>query len=95
MNLPCCWNCRRKYQWKELFLRIKPCPSCGEKQYLTKESRFQTLLFAPISSFLIFTLFLLELSLIFMISIVILLLIVTYSIFPYLYRFTDREQPYV
>jgi len=44
VKLPQCWNCRRRFQWKEivLFVTSKKCPSCGKTNYLPSRKKYGT-----------------------------------------------------
>ncbi|GLO66808.1 MULTISPECIES: TIGR04104 family putative zinc finger protein [Oceanobacillus] len=95
MELPRCWNCNHQFVWKDLCFRIKPCPSCGESQYLTKGSRNKALLFTPICSIFIVAMIILDINNIITACITGVLLLAIYTICPFIYQFTDREQPFI
>ncbi|WP_147207975.1 TIGR04104 family putative zinc finger protein [Oceanobacillus sojae] len=96
MKLPCCWNCQHEFKLRELFLPWKSrCPVCNKKQFLTKESRFNTTLFNPVILIIIFVMNIMSVSWAVMIPIVLFMLLICFSVMPYFYRFTDKEAPFV
>ncbi|BAC14102.1 hypothetical protein [Oceanobacillus iheyensis HTE831] len=95
MELPRCWNCNHQFAWKNLCFRIKSCPSCGESQFLTKESRNRIFVFSPICSILIIAMFILDINNILIACITGILLLSIFTFFPFVYQFTDKEQPFV
>ncbi|MFD1414076.1 TIGR04104 family putative zinc finger protein [Oceanobacillus jeddahense] len=96
MKLPSCWNCEHEFKLRELVWNVRlHCPNCKKKQFLTKESRFNTLLFSPIPVIIISIMNSLNISWLVIIPISLCLLIIFMAIVPYFYRFTDKEAPFV
>ncbi|MFS0751222.1 TIGR04104 family putative zinc finger protein [Oceanobacillus sp. 1P07AA] len=95
MKLPRCWNCKHQFAWKDLCLRIKPCPSCEKSQYLTKESRNNAFLFTPICSIFIVVMLSINVNNSITACISAIILFVIYSLLPFIYQFTNKEQPFI
>ncbi|WP_339185246.1 TIGR04104 family putative zinc finger protein [Oceanobacillus sp. FSL W7-1293] len=96
MELPSCWNCEHEFKLRELVWSWRMrCPSCKNKQFLTKESRFNTFLFSPILMIVIFIMNVWNISWLIIIPVSFCLFIIFMLIIPYFYRFTDKEAPFV
>lgn len=97
MKLPHCWDCQYHFKLREIILPWKQkCPVCGKKQFLTKESRFNTSLFGFIPMTIIFMLNLfVKLSTLNMIIIGLFIILLFLIIAPYFYKFTENEEPIV
>ncbi|MGI2329181.1 TIGR04104 family putative zinc finger protein [Planococcus sp. YIM B11945] len=98
--MPTCQNCGHQWSWKETFKKSftlsngMRCPSCGAKQYATKRSRTRMSLFTFIfSPLLILLAFFFDLTIGTLMLIAIPLFAVVLIIYPFLYEFSNEEEP--
>jgi CXXC-20-CXXC protein len=98
--MPTCQNCGHKWTWKTTFKKSftlstgMECPACGAMQYATAKSRKRMSLLNFISApFLILSALFFDLSITPLLLIAIPLFAVVLFIYPFLYEFTDEEEP--
>lgn len=93
--MPTCQNCKKEWTWKQTIktmFRLK-CPHCGEKQYETASSRKRTSIFGvlPIIALPINILFNFPWWMVGVIMIPIIAVI--WSVYPYLIKLSNVEEP--
>ncbi|MFA9555733.1 TIGR04104 family putative zinc finger protein [Evansella sp. AB-rgal1] len=96
MILPHCSMCNYQFKWKELLfmMGMKRCPKCGETQYVTAKKRRQAAWCGPVIVTLMFvlqTLFSLTMQSLVVVGLVLIIVGVTVS--PFMYEFTEKEEP--
>ncbi|RNF40908.1 TIGR04104 family putative zinc finger protein [Planococcus salinus] len=97
--MPTCNSCGRTWSWKEAMkssFSLDPamkCPKCGKRQHLTKKSRkrmiwFNWLVLIPLALNIF-----LDLSVFFVLFLMLVLFAVSISLMPFHMELTEEEEP--
>ena len=96
MKLPACWSCEHKFQWRELLFTAdgrKRCKKCKSIQFITTHSNWRIGVVTYLGSFIPIISIVSGLNWLLVILLSLVALIITMSLMPYQYEFTDEKQP--
>src|SRR5690625_1653157 len=99
-QMPVCQHCQEQWTWKETIRQSftldisMTCPHCQEKQYVSKSYRAigHLFLFSPILLF--FIVLWLDISLINAIILSIILALIVFSLYPFMIKLSNEEEPF-
>ncbi|WP_404405435.1 TIGR04104 family putative zinc finger protein [Jeotgalibacillus malaysiensis] len=98
--MPVCQNCHQKWSYSKAFKRIMwfngamECPHCGEKQYVTKNTRKRSATLSGLISFIvIFSVIILDFSLTGTAIFAALVAIIAIMIMPAGVRLSNNDEP--
>lgn len=97
--MPTCTNCQHEWSWKEAVkssFRLTPtlkCPTCGERQYLTKKSRKRMVFFNWVVLIPLVLNAFIELGFFFFLCLTFFFLLLSISLLPFNMELAKEEEP--